>query len=182
VFVRTCGAEFGFAVGMGSTAAGWLMSSLKVVAVTLLLACGTVPAPAQSQTLQQCLRSFGDGSTCQIPRSGPYAYDCSYNQQPIACTGLKGSTIRWADGVVTKIWFVREATEADRRRLRAKGLDDGVRALYSDPKRGSWWQQLFPNGNSIWVNEVTRNEIFVPLRPTCQPPLNGDVGFCRPPG
>ena len=174
--------EFGFAVGMGSTAAGWLMSSLKVVAVTLLLACGTVPAPAQSQTLQQCLRSFGDGSNCQIPRSGPYAYDCSYNQQPIACTGLKGSTIRWADGVVTKIWFVREATDADRRRLRAKGLDDGVRALYSDPKRGSWWQQLFPNGNSTWVNEVTRNEIFVPLRPTCQPPLSGDVGFCRPPG
>ena len=90
------------------------MSSLRVVAVTL-------PVPAQTQTLEECLRAFGDGSTCQLPRSGSYAYDCSYNQQSIACSGLKGSTVRWADGVVTKIWFVRQETDADRRRIKAKG-------------------------------------------------------------
>jgi hypothetical protein len=55
------------------------MSSLRVVAVTLLLAGGTVPAPAQSQTLQQCLRSFGDGSTCQMPSGGS---SCSLTATP----------------------------------------------------------------------------------------------------
>ena len=99
----------------------------------------------------------------------------------MAWAGLNGSTIRWPDGVVTRIWFLREATDDNRKRLRRLGLDDDVRALYTGRNRGTWWQQLFPNGNSTWLNEVTRNEIFVPLRATCQPPLQGEVGYCRPP-
>ncbi|MEI6829989.1 MAG: hypothetical protein WCK64_09125 [Synechococcaceae cyanobacterium ELA445] len=154
----------------------------RVLAAALLLASGTLPAAAQQPTpLQQCLRRF-DANACQLPRSGAFAYDCAYNEKPLACGGLNGSTIRWADGVVTRLRFVREATDSDRKRLRRLGLDDGPRALYTDRNRGSWWQQLFPNGNSTWVNEVTRNQIFVPLRPACQPPLEGDVGYCRPPG
>lgn len=151
----------------------------RVLAAALLLASGTLPAVAQPTRLQGCLQRF-DANACQLPRSGVYAYDCAYNQKPLACAGLNGSTIRWADGVVTRLRFVREATAADRKRLRSLGLDDSARALYTDGSRGSWWQQLFPNGNSTWVNEVTRNEIFVPLRATCQPPLVGEVGYCRP--
>ncbi len=153
----------------------------RVLAAALLLASGTMPAVAQPTRLQQCLRRF-DANACQLPRSGAYAYDCAYNQKPLACAGLNGSSIRWADGVVTRLRFVREATESDRKRLRNLGLDDSGRALYTDGNRGSWWQRLFPNGNSSWVNEVTRHEIFVPLRATCQPPLVGEVGYCRPPG
>ena len=153
----------------------------RVLAAALLVASGTMPAVAQPTRLQQCLKRF-NANACQLPRSGVYAYDCAYNQKPLACAGLSGSTIRWADGVVTRLRFVREATDADRKRLRSLGLDDSARALYTDASRGNWWQQLFPNGNSPWVNEVTRNEIFVPLRASCQPPLEGYVGYCRPPG
>lgn len=154
----------------------------KLLLGVLLMVSGTLPAAAHPTTrLQQCLRRF-EANACQLPRSGAYAYDCAYNQKPLACGGLSGSTIRWSDGVVTRLRFVREATDGDRQRLRRLGLDDTARALYTDGNRGSWWQQLFANGNSTWVNEVTRKEIFVPLRPTCQPPLVGDVGYCRPPG
>ena len=114
----------------------------KVLAATLLLASGTMPAVAQPTRLQQCLKRF-NANACQLPRSGVYAYDCAYNQKPLACAGLSGSTIRWADGVVTHIQFVREATDADRKRLRSLGLDDSARALYTDASRGNCGNSCF---------------------------------------
>lgn len=82
--------------------------------------------------------------------------------------------------MITNIWFVRTATEVDNRRLKDKGLSHAS-SLDTDKRGGKWWLNSFPNGNQLWINEVTGNSIFVPLRAACQPPLKGNVGYCTLP-
>lgn len=138
------------------------------------------------RTLRDCLRNYGDGMGCQIPRPGPYPYDCAYNGKGMPCSGYNdGRTIRWKDGIVTKLWFSRIATPKEKKTWLRAGLmriapSDSVR-LYTDVRGGVWLLDEIPNGNLRWINQETRNEIFVPIRPTCHPPLMGQVGYCSLP-
>ena len=138
------------------------------------------PVGAQEKSLKQCIEKFGDGTGCQITRSGPYPFDCFLNDRLIRCAGYKNNLIRWEDGVVTRIWLVREATKKDKDSLADK-KQIAATALYTDERAGKWWMDSYPNGNQLWINEATGNSILVPLRPACQPPLEGVVGFCLPP-
>lgn len=148
--------------------------------VILITVATSAPLKAQQRSLKQCLANYGNGIGCQIPRSGSYPYDCEYNQKAIKCSGFKNNQIKWEDGVVTTIWLVRPATDLDNRKLRSKGLAQAS-SLYTDKRSGRWWLNSFPNGNQLWINEVTGNSIFVPLRAACQPPLKGNLGYCTPP-
>ena len=83
-------------------------------------------------------------------------------------------------GVSTRLWFVRQATEADRRRLRSLGRH-GADVLFTDERNGRWWGGIFAKGNLRLTNEVTGNTIFIPHAPACRPPLVGTVGYCALP-
>ena len=130
--------------------------------------------------MQDCLARFGDGIGCQIARTGEYPYDCEYNGTLIRCSGLKNKRIQWEDGVSTRLWFVRQATEADRRRLRSLGRH-GADVLFTDERKGRWWGGIFAKGNLRLTNEVTGNTIFIPHAPACRSPLVGTVGYCALP-
>ena len=159
-----------------------LLVGMANIASPCLAIAGDLPG---RRALADCLRNFGDGIGCQIPRRGDYAFDCAFNDRPIPCSGYRNGIIRWADGTTTKIWFLRYATNEDKARMSTKKIVQLApydrAALYTDSRRGIWIQILIPNGNTQWINEATRNKIFIPLRATCQPPLRGQIGYCSPP-
>lgn len=105
----------------------------------------------------------------QIPRDG--WKDCEYNDKPLACVDAQipgGLTIRWKDG-----------QSMTYRELSGKGKDASGSDLLRDRLGGLWRRELYVQGNITLTNEANGNRIFVPLRFPCQPPLKGEVGYCR---
>jgi hypothetical protein len=44
---------------------------------------------------------------------------------------------------------------------------------------GLWRRELLVQGNTMLTNLRTGNQILVPLRLVCRPPLKGEVGYCH---
>ena len=55
----------------------------------------------------------------------------------------------------------------------------GKPAELRDQLGGVWRRQVLGQGNTVLTNEASGARIFVPLRFTCKPPLQGEVGYCR---
>lgn len=105
----------------------------------------------------------------QIPRDG--WKDCAYNDRPLACVDRQipgGLEIVWKDG-----------PSMTYRAVSGKGKDERGSDRLRDRLGGIWRRDLFVQGNISLTNEANGNRIFVPLRFPCQPPLKGEVGYCR---
>ena len=51
--------------------------------------------------------------------------------------------------------------------------------LRSPQLGGVWRRQVLGQGNTVLTNAANGARIFVPLRFTCKPPLQGEVGYCH---
>lgn len=102
----------------------------------------------------------------QIPRD--QWKDCFYNKTMIRCQDQQQADwlrIVWIDGVRSS--FVR------------KPPSKGLGSYWGDRYGGRWRRDLLPQGNTLLTHQANGNRILVPLRFPCQPPLKGEVGYCR---
>lgn len=109
----------------------------------------------------------GSDSPPQIARDN--WKDCVYNNSVIRCQDQQQADslrILWIDGI--RSFFVRRPPSAP-----------GRPSYWGDRHGGLWRRELLPQGNTLLTNLATGNRILIPLRLTCQPPLKGEVGYCR---
>lgn len=104
----------------------------------------------------------------QVPRD--QWKDCAFNDQVIRCIDSQladgGMRIVWIDGL--RMAYRRQPT-----------IRPGDPPYLVDRLGGVWRLEVLAQGNIVMTNLGNSNRIFVPLRLTCQPPLKGDVGYCR---
>jgi hypothetical protein len=151
--------------------------SLFAANICLIILTGSA-ADAQQRTMQNCLINYGNGIGCQIQKAGNFPFDCGYNNRTIACSGLRDNKIKWSDGVTT-IFVEYRKLDAQEARALQKRHGKIFRNVYIDSLNGKWHQEVTGNGNSTLINLWNGNEIYLPLRARCQPPLVGEVGYCR---
>lgn len=140
------------------------MLPIVVIAVfTTVLAAGRlVAAPAPSVA----------ASPPQVARDN--WKDCSYNGEIIGCRDQQlpdGLRILWADGL--KMTYINLGP------LGAVRADAEPSRAMRDQLGGLWRRELLIQGNTVLINTASGARIVVPLRFPCQPPLNGEVGYCR---
>jgi len=113
------------------------------------------------------LKSTPASVPAQVARDG--WKDCAFNGVTIGCIDKQlpdGISLLWKDGL--KMTY-RQLQPAPAGRL------DELR----DQLGGVWRRQVLGQGNTVLTNEANGARIFVPLRLTCKPPLQGEVGYCR---
>lgn len=100
--------------------------------------------------------------------------DCSYNGEIIGCRDQQlpdGLRILWADGL--RMTYVKIAPPG------TFEADAKPSQIMRDLLGGLWRRELLIQGNTVLINTASGTRIVVPLRFPCQPPLKGEVGYCR---
>ena len=103
----------------------------------------------------------------QVARDG--WKDCAFNGVTIGCIDKQlpdGISLLWKDGLKMTYRQLQPAQAGKPAELR-------------DQLGGVWRRQVLGQGNTVLTNEANGARIFVPLRLTCKPPLQGEVGYCR---
>jgi hypothetical protein len=103
----------------------------------------------------------------QVARDG--WKDCAFNGVTIGCIDKQlpdGLSLLWKDGLKMTYRQFQPAQAGKPAKLR-------------DLLGGVWRRQVLGQGNTVLTNEANGARIFVPLRFTCKPPLQGEVGYCR---
>ena len=127
--------------------------------------------PHLPQLLALCLlatpASAAPAQPPQIPRD--LWKDCLYNGRLIRCQDTQTAEVLrivWIDGIRSS--FHKQSPPPA-----------GEPSLWRDRYGGLWRRELFIQGNTGLTNLRTGNQIVIPLRLTCKPPLKGEVGYCR---
>ena len=103
----------------------------------------------------------------QVARDG--WKDCAFNGVTIGCIDKQlpdGISLLWKDGLKMTYRQLQPAQAGKPAELR-------------DQLGGVWRRQVLGQGNTVLTNEANGARIFVPLRLTCKPPLQGEVGYCH---
>jgi hypothetical protein len=103
----------------------------------------------------------------QVARDG--WKDCAFNGVTIGCIDKQlpdGLSLLWKDGLKMTYRQVQPAPAGSPAELR-------------DQLGGIWRRQVLGQGNTVLTNEANGARIFIPLRLTCKPPLQGEVGYCH---
>ena len=103
----------------------------------------------------------------QVARDG--WKDCAFNGVTIGCIDKQlpdGLSLLWKDGLKMTYRQLQPAQAGKPAELR-------------DQLGGVWRRQVLGQGNTLLTNEANGARIFVPLRLTCKPPLQGEVGYCH---
>ena len=103
----------------------------------------------------------------QVAREG--WKDCAFNGVTIGCIDKQlpdGLNLLWKDGLKMTYRQLQPAQAGKSAELR-------------DQLGGVWRRQVLGQGNTVLTNEANGARIFVPLRLTCKPPLQGEVGYCH---
>jgi hypothetical protein len=103
----------------------------------------------------------------QVARDG--WKDCAFNGVTIGCIDKQlpdGISLLWKDGLKMTYRQLQPA-------------EAGKPAELRDQLGGIWRRQVLGQGNTVLTNTANGARIFVPLRFTCKPPLQGEVGYCH---
>jgi len=112
-------------------------------------------------------KSTPAAAPAQVARDG--WKDCSFNGVTIGCIDKQlpdGLSLLWKDGLKMTYRQLPPAQAGRPVELR-------------DQFGGVWRRQVLGQGNTVLTNEANGARIFVPLRFTCKPPLQGEVGYCH---
>jgi hypothetical protein len=112
-------------------------------------------------------KSTPAAAPAQVARDG--WKDCAFNGVTIGCIDKQlpdGLSLLWKDGLKMTYRQLPPAQAGRPVELR-------------DQLGGVWRRQVLGQGNTVLTNEANGARIFVPLRFTCKPPLQGEVGYCH---